>query len=139
MYLSTHGTGFLPRTTYPAFLSPNKLACLCIEQRGIHPLAASHMCMRPCEPSKTCYTPCPQVEAALKLARRAVRAAPSLRPGWLILARCYARSGQLPLALLALNSVLSPALPLPEEVCKNMLDPCSFFWSLHHLGVRPTH
>jgi predicted Zn-dependent protease len=60
-----------------------------------------------------------QLEMAIKLARRAVRLRPSLRPAWIVLARCYVRMGLYSLALITLNVTPPPPLPGPEQVWSN--------------------
>lgn len=57
-----------------------------------------------------------QVEVAAKLARRAIRLRHTLRPAWLLLARCYVRLGLYSLALITLNVAPTPPLPGPELV-----------------------
>jgi hypothetical protein len=57
-----------------------------------------------------------QLEMAIRLARRAVRLRPSLRPAWIVLARCYVRMGLYSLALITLNVTPPPPLPGPEQV-----------------------
>lgn len=56
-----------------------------------------------------------QIEAAAKLARRAVQLQPRCRPAWLIIARCYAAEGRFAEALVSLNAVPTPPLPRDER------------------------
>ncbi|KAF5835787.1 hypothetical protein DUNSADRAFT_6876 [Dunaliella salina] len=59
-----------------------------------------------------------QVQAAVGLARQAIQLAYTLRPAWLLLARCYIRMGELKQALVVLNLVPCPPHLLEDcQVC----------------------
>eukprot|EP00200_Dunaliella_tertiolecta_P019446 CAMPEP_0202402262 /NCGR_PEP_ID=MMETSP1128-20130828/4106_1 /ASSEMBLY_ACC=CAM_ASM_000463 /TAXON_ID=3047 /ORGANISM="Dunaliella tertiolecta, Strain CCMP1320" /LENGTH=952 /DNA_ID=CAMNT_0049006267 /DNA_START=179 /DNA_END=3037 /DNA_ORIENTATION=+ len=60
-----------------------------------------------------------QVQAAVNLARQAIQLAYTLRPAWLLLARCYIRMGELKQALVVLNLV--PCPPHLLEDCQDIL------------------
>jgi hypothetical protein len=64
-----------------------------------------------------------EAQAAASLARRALAALPRCRPAWLLLARCFAAEKQYAAALLALNAVPTPPLPLPEAELLHVVPP----------------
>lgn len=80
-----------------------------------------------------------QVEAAMKLARRAIRVHHRLRPAWLVLARCYVKVNSLALALVTLNVIPTPPLPREDlELVHVVLPPaCKTITKPQVLGYDP--